>query len=242
MNTTVTYPRPRSSAMSPATARARAAVAIAAGTYLAAWLVGVVVAPASPGAFAPVAEVHAFFARHHTAALLQSVLVHGLAGLALAGWVTAAAHRIAADDDQQVRIGKIAGLAAASLSLAQLGLQLRLAQQASTGNAPGTNWAFDTLNRVDSIKLLVLAVMVATFTLVALRTRTRTRRAGAVLGALGMLLAVLLPVSGAAFLLDSAFLTALLYVSLPLLLAWVAAVTATLYRQPPDAVTSEAVR
>lgn len=237
MNTTVSDPGLRSSAMSPARARARAAVAISGGTYLAAWLVGLVVAPSTPDAFAPVGAVHAFFVRHHTAALLQSVLVHGVAGLALAGWVTAVAHRVGG---QQVRLGRIAGLTAAALSLAQLGLELRLVQQATTGNATGTNWAFDTLNRVDSIKLLVLAVMVAAFTLVALRARAR--RSCAVLGGLGVLLALLLPISGAAFLLDSTFLTALLYGSLPLLLVWVAAVTAMLYRHPVDAVTSAGVR
>ncbi|KAE8765285.1 hypothetical protein [Georgenia thermotolerans] len=191
-----------------------------AGVYLAAWLVGLVIAPASPAAFAPAAEVHAFFAAHGGAALLQSGLVHGVAGLALAGWVLA----VGRPGRQLRRSVTAAGLTAAALSLVQAAAMAVLVAQADAGRVTATDAAFDLINRLDSAKLLALGLLVAVVGLAGRGTLPAWLRH------LGGGLAVLLPVSGAAFLVPSPPLTALLYVSLPALLVWVAAVTVVLRR------------
>ncbi|MPV88835.1 hypothetical protein GB882_09155 [Georgenia ruanii] len=195
-------------------------LATAAGTYLLAWVVGLVVAPASPGAFATAAEVHAFFAAHGGAALVQSALVHGVAGLALAGWVLA----VAARSRRARRSVAAAGLAAALLSLVQAATMAVLVVQAEAGRVSATDDAFDLINRLDTFKLLALGVLVA---LASVQGRGQRP---AWLGWFGAGAAVLLPVSGAAFLVDVPALTSLLFASLPLLLAWVGAMTLVLLR------------
>ena len=77
---------------------------------------------------------------------------------------------------------------------------------------------FDDLNVADTVKLTLLAAFAAAVTLAAARSGIVGRRTGALTAALE----VSLPVGGAAFLIDNPLLTAVLYVSLPLLLIWVA--------------------
>src|SRR3954470_19059679 len=52
--------------------------------YVLAWLLGLLIAPAAPGT-ADAGAVHAFFTAHADAFVGQALLVHGVAGLALAG-------------------------------------------------------------------------------------------------------------------------------------------------------------
>src|SRR3954470_22902387 len=60
------------------------ALPVAGGVYVLAWLGGLLVPPATPGT-ADAGSVHAFFSAHADAFVLQALLVHGLAGLALGG-------------------------------------------------------------------------------------------------------------------------------------------------------------
>ena len=114
------------------------------------------------------------------------------------------------------------------MSLAQAGLAV-----AATGNVETTPPAtsrdlFHAINLADSGKLLLLGCFV---TVVALAAHS----AGALprwLAVLSAVLAPLLPVSGAGYLTDNAGLLALLFVSLPLLLAWAASVVAVVLVRP----------
>jgi hypothetical protein len=219
LDAALAYPAAPASALPPV--RRRVALVAAATVYVLAWLIGLVIAPASPDAFAPASEVQAFFAAHGAAALLQSGLVHGLAGLALAGWVLAVAGR----PGQRLRRTILAaGLAAAVLSLVQAAVMAVLVSRAGSGPAEGADGLFDAINRLDSVKLVALGVLVAAVSVTGRGTLPAWLRY------LGGGLAVLLPASGAAFLVESAALTSLLYVSLPALLVWVATVTVVLRR------------
>jgi hypothetical protein len=56
-----------------------------------AWVVGLLVAPSAPSQTDQDVKVQAFFEHHHTATLIQAVLVHGVAGVALAVFIVALA-------------------------------------------------------------------------------------------------------------------------------------------------------
>jgi hypothetical protein len=75
------------------------------------------------------------------------------------------------------------------------------------------------INLADTVKLVLLAAFVASATSAV----TRSHRLTAWLRAISWSLVVLLPAGGTAFVIDSSLLTALLTVSLPLLLVWVGA-------------------
>src|SRR5690349_13375819 len=85
-------------------------VATAGSWFVCAWLVGLVVAPAAPPADAPAADVAAYFAAHAWSTTLQSVLVHGIAGVALL---------VIARSLATGRAARLAGTAAAVTSLVQ---------------------------------------------------------------------------------------------------------------------------
>ena len=57
---------------------------VTAVVYTAAWVLGLVVAPASTPDHADTAAVGAYYSEHGPAVLLQSLLVHGIAGVCLA--------------------------------------------------------------------------------------------------------------------------------------------------------------
>ncbi|HYF73634.1 MAG TPA: hypothetical protein VD864_12480 [Nocardioides sp.] len=207
--------------------RATARVVGAAGTaYLGAWLVGLAIAPAGPDAFAPAAEVYSQLAAHRHSALAQSVLVHGVAGVALGVWAIAS-HRVARPVPRRVTVASCAGVAAGVLSLVQVALQLWAQHQLDLASVDGVDGAWDAINRVDAAKLVALAVLVAGYSAPVGRA---CERRGAVT-AFGLLTAALLALGGASFLIDLPALAGVLYASLPLLLVWVGVVTTVLARR-----------
>src|SRR5919198_1988355 len=75
-------------------AEGRRGLAGAGFAYVAAWVVGLLVAPSAPDPDASDATINAFYADHQSATLLQAALVHCVAGLALAGFVVSLARRV----------------------------------------------------------------------------------------------------------------------------------------------------
>lgn len=164
---------------------------------------------------------------HSRPAAIQSLFVHGAAGAALACWARSTAAFLGAPR-RAVRLGLAAGLIAAALSLIQMVLQIWLSQQIAGMSADRADAVFDTINGIDSVKLIALALFVGAYS-VAICRGGRARRAftGLAIATSG----VLIP-AASAFRSQSGALVALLYVSLPLLLLWIAAATRQLDRAP----------
>jgi hypothetical protein len=196
--------------------------------YVLAWLAGLLVSPPSPAADAPAQDVGRFFAAHHDTALLQSLLVHGIAGIALLAFAAALARRLQAAG-RPARLLAAAGAAAALVSVVQAGLGIALAAAASDGQIARTDHLFDAINYADSVKLFLLGALVFT-TAVAL---SRTHTASARLVHPSLALGAALPVGGLGFVAGADILIASLYALLPLLLVWVGVVTHVALR--PDA-------
>jgi hypothetical protein len=152
--------------------------------------------------------------------------VHGTAGLALAVFVVSLARCLPADSRAASRRALVvAGIAAAIVSLVQLGLEIGLNRHVAARGAAGTTARlFHAVNVADTIKLILLAVAVAA------ATRLGTRLP-AWLRALGVALAPILVLGGLAFVIDSGALSAVLVLSLLLLLVWVASIAVLVPRR-----------
>jgi len=209
-------------------AGARKAVAAAGAVYVVAWLVGLFVAPSAPSATASDATVHAFFVENRSSTLVQALLVHGIAGVALGVFVLGLARALPVRGTARVRtVFLAAGLTAALVSLVQFGLEIALHAGATAGGDAGTTASFfGAVKIADTVKLVLLGVAIAAAT-----------RLAAVAGAfptwvraLGVALLPILVLGGLAFVIDSGVLGAILTLSLFLLLVWVAAVSVGTWR------------
>jgi hypothetical protein len=197
------------------------APAVAGVAYLVAWVTGLAVWPTNLDVAASGSRVVAAYTGHRGAAMAQSLLVHGVAALALAVVVLAlgqaARHR---DAGPLARAAVVAGIGAAVVSLLQCALGLLLAGWAvPDGDSGRAGSLFAAINRLDGVKMLALAAMAASGAVLVRRTRLLPSW----LGYLGALLAVALVVSGVGYLLLSSALAAAAFVSGPLLVVWVTA-------------------
>jgi hypothetical protein len=198
------------------------APAVAGVAYLVAWLTGLAVWPSNLDVAASGSQVVAAYTGHRDVAMLQSLLVHGVAAVALAIVVLAlgqaARHR---DAGSLAPATVVAGVGAAVVSLVQCALGLLLAGWAvPDGDSGRAGDLFAAINRLDGVKMLALAAMAASGAALVRRTRLLPGW----LGYLGVLLAVALVVSGIGYLLLRSALAPAAFVAGPLLLIWVTAV------------------
>jgi hypothetical protein len=180
--------------------RRPSALAAAAVAYPVAWLAGLMVPVPATDLDAPAAAVSAALSGREAAFALRELLVHGLAGVLLAVVVLACAGG--------GRSLRVAGLTAAGLSLVQFGLALALAS-----GADGS--LMHAVNVLDGAKMLALAAVGA----LAVRNGLLGRRTRA----LAVAMSATITVSGLGYLLTLPALAPAAYLSLPLLLATIAA-------------------
>jgi hypothetical protein len=174
--------------------------AIAALLYVATWIVGLSIWPANPSVTSSRHEIVTAYAGHRALATAQFVLVEGLAAVALACVVLALAPRVRA-----------IGLTACAISLTQCVLGVILA----TSSGPPAH-VFELINRLDGVKMLVLAAGIASATLAPRESGLPAR-----LAYLGVPTVVALVASGIGDLARDGALAGAAAASLPLLLLWV---------------------
>ena len=97
------------------------APAVAAAAYVLSWITGLLLAPTAPGHDAPPAQIAGFYADSGPAVISSALLVHGTAGLALAGLAVGLA-RVTGVRGGLRRAVVGTGLTAAALSLLQFAL------------------------------------------------------------------------------------------------------------------------
>jgi hypothetical protein len=211
-----------SAAQDRASARNRQVLAAACAVYVLAWIVGLAIAPSAPKPSASDAKVQAFFVHHHWVTTAQALLVHGVAGVALAVLVVSLARWLdGGGTDPTRRLFVYAGLAAASLSLIQVGMEIGINRNvAGSGGAETTAALFHAVNIADLVKLVLLGIAIAAATTLGLRMRVFGSR----MRWLGYALPPFLVIGGLAFVIDSGALEGVLDVSLILLLVWAASI------------------
>jgi hypothetical protein len=188
-------------------------------TFILAWVTGLLIAGGGPNPGASASDVAAYFAAHQHAAMAEHFLIDAVAGAALIG-LAVTARRLSTT-------AFAAGLAGAIISLGQAAIGEAMAITAGHGSVSTVHGLFVTLNNADTIKIALLAVMIAVTGLAA------RRRLPAWLTRASLIFAPILAISGLAFPLGSTALYALLYLTLPLLLIWVAAFTIVIARHVP---------
>ena len=193
--------------------------AVAGLAYTASWLAGLTVAPSSTNVRSTGAQVVAGYAGHEGATATQFVLTEGTASLALAVVAIALGRAgLPAGAGRAARLTASAGCAAAAIALIQCALGLYLTVSVVPAGHAGTAAAVtDTLNRLDGVKMLVLAIMAVAGTILARRTGLLPRW----LQWTGVALAAAITTSGIGYALLNPALALAAWVSLPLLLAWV---------------------
>jgi hypothetical protein len=224
-------PAPPTSQTAPDASRRRFTVravltvpAVTGIAYTVSWIAGLSVPAPSPSLNASGEAIVAALAGHGSAVAANYALTEGLPaiGLAIIGLLLArAARRPAAPAaDRPGRIAGIVGVAAvtaALISLTQFILGLVLAGTSAPATAYGL---YDAVNRLDGVKMLVLAVFAAAAVATGLLPRW--------LRYTGIALAVALVASGIPYLLLLQGPSVLAYVSGPLLLAFVTGTGITL--------------
>lgn len=182
---------------------------VAALAYIGCWIIGLTMFPAAPALDEPAGAVVDFYARHATASALQAGLVHGVAAIALLAVVLAL--RARGVTGAAVR----AGVAAVALSLVQFALEVVRAIEAGGQNPTTVDGLFDAVNRLDGVKMIALAVMVAA-------SRRAVRVAGVHVargfGIVAPSTAAALVVSGVGYVVLDPTIAMAAFVSLPLLL------------------------
>jgi hypothetical protein len=134
---------------------------IAAGTaYVTGWIAGLLVAPTGPAATVAPAVVQAYYAANGPAIRLQSLLVHGIPGIALAVLGISVAGNLRAGGHARSTITASA-VTAAVLSLGQVGVAVVSVTTADTAAATTTAALFRALNLADTAKLVALAAFAA---------------------------------------------------------------------------------
>ncbi len=207
--------------------------------YVVVWVIGLLIASGSPGTSASTAELTTHFLAHRSAHLIRSYLIDGIAGVAVLIFAGALANVFRSFDDSQNAILTSvlwgAGVAAASISLVQAGLQEVLVNPDVLAAGDGSiRTILVLINTTDTFKLLALALFSGAASALILRTHALPRW----LGWLGAILSLALFIGGLSFLLESPALLSVLFASLPLLLVWVGAVSvAILQRTEQSAYT-----
>jgi hypothetical protein len=182
---------------------------VAGFTYVGAWVVGLTVFGVGPASDATDSEIARYFADHRAMSTVQSLLIHGVAALALLG-VLAAVKR----SGRSIRLAHTAGLVAVSLSLVQCVLDV-YRSLISTGTTTAT--LAHTIDRIDGLKMFAFAVMIAA----SITVFRNTGLIGKKMVVAGKLAVPALAVSGIAYAAAITSLLASADLSLVLLLVWV---------------------
>jgi hypothetical protein len=240
---TTSVPAQHAVAAPPRPRRPRRYLPAAAGAaYLVAWAAGLAAWPSNLALNATSAQATAAYAAHPAGAVIQYLLVEGLAGLLLAVVLGAALLPLARRRAGARPAAGLAGVAVV-ISLAQCVLGLVLVAAATSADVARAGGLSTLQNRLDGAKMLALAAVAAYLAVSRGVTRAGTRATagratnppGAAarprprwLRATALLAAIALTASAVAYLALASPLAWTVYLAGPLLLAWIAATGAWL--------------
>jgi hypothetical protein len=196
--------------------------------YVMTWIIGLLIESGLPSSSANQTELLAYFTTHQQSHMIQAYLIDGIAGIAILVFSAAlAAHfrNLESDNSSFAQIVLGAGIAAASVSLVQAGFQEALSNpEIITTGSSSIRTILILVNQIDTFKLLVLALLSGAVSILVFRTR----HFPVWYGWLGTALSLTLIVGGFSFISSKSAFTYVLFVSLPLLLFWVGALSVSM--------------
>jgi len=203
-----------------ATRQRRGLTVVAAIGFVVSWVVGLSVFSASTDVQSTGAQIVAGYHGHTGLATAQFLLTEGAASvcLALVAWAVGRAGS---------RVVLATGLAAAGIALVQCALGVYLTGSvAPASDASTAETVLGAINRLDGVKMLLLAAMAVGGYAFGRRTNLLPKW----LGYVAIALAIALVASGIGYALLVSSLALAAWVSLPLLLVWVAGAGLSLRR------------
>lgn len=198
--------------------RGNRTVGLAAAVYVGAWIAGLLANSAQLAADASAQEARAYYADNATAVALQATLVHAVAGIALG--VLSLALLPSLPSGRLRRTAVAAGLTAAVISVGQAVMAFVAVTRASAAPADWSSTARHAIDLADSVKLVLLALLVGSVS----AAYRRAARGPRWLTVVGQVLVVLLLLGAASFVVPVPGLGLPLVLSLMLLLTWVGSV------------------
>jgi hypothetical protein len=192
--------------------------ALAGISYGIAWAGGLAAWPSNLSIDATKWEIVSLYAAHQSEATAQYLVVEGIAGVLLGMVLFYCIWRLRMCERTWTSRAAVAGGVAVAVSLLQCLLGLLLVSTASKGYLGQSGDIYQLINRLDGAKQLALSVCV-----VALGTRLRATASYPLwLSRITVILGPALATSGLAYLLLWGVLAGTTFVSLPLLVVWVA--------------------
>ncbi|GAP21492.1 hypothetical protein [Leptolinea tardivitalis] len=213
--------------------------AIAGWVYVLFWITGLILEPGAPKITSSSMELGMYYSTHSLIHSVQAFLIDGAAGIALLVFISGlVVFLFKSQKDKLVPILVTFGLgiAASGISLVQAGFQQVLSGNLSHSNEIPYRLILTIINDLDTFKLLALAGVVLTSSILINQARNIPQWSGW----LGFVLSLLLFFGGLSYIVDQQLLQVLLYLSLPTLLIWVALISTFLFRWKPD--VSEIIR
>lgn len=195
--------------------------------YVATWIVGLLIESGVPAPSAGGPAVLAYFTAHRKSHMIQAYLIDGIAGIAILLFSAAMADhfRKANSESPLLHVVLGAGIAATSISLVQAGFQQALNNpDILAGDGSSLKIILILVNQIDAFKLLALAALSGATSMLVFSTKAIR----AWLGWLGTVLSLMLVIGGLSFTSTAPLLTSVLFVSLPLLLFWVGAMSVSI--------------
>lgn len=202
---------------------------IAAGTtFVGAWIVGLILANGGPDPSDSASTIAAYYDSHEVKSIIATLLIDGVAGLAILA-IAYCLWRYLGEEQNELRQAVLwAGIGAGLASLVQMVVGVLMSYRAANGSSDEhVKTLFKVLNNGDTVKIILLAIMIAAASILARRSDAFPRW----FAVGGLIFAPLLAVSGLAFPLNSDALYASLAVTLILLLLWVIAETVIIARR-----------
>lgn len=197
--------------------------------YVTVWVIGLLIPTGTLSPSMSNAELQQVLLANQLTRLIQVYLIDGVAGISILLFAVAAASLFQASEEKTLaRVVLSAGVVVGTISLVQAGVQQTLVNSDLLASA---ETPFRTLlvlvNQIDTFKLMALALLSVSTSVLGFRTCLIP----AWINWLGILLTIALILGGLSFTFTNSMLTAILFASLPMLLIWVGAVSATGMRQ-----------
>jgi hypothetical protein len=182
------------------------------------WVAGLVAWPSNLAVDASKSEIVSLYAAHMSQAAAQYLLVEGLAGVLLGIVLFSCLHHVGRRGRAWTSLAEVVGGIVVTVSLLQCLLGLFLVSSSSKGYLALSADIYQLINRLDGVKQLLLGACVVLLGILLRRASNYPRW----LGRTTVFVGVALAPSGLANLLLWSVLASAAFVSLPLLIVWIA--------------------
>ncbi len=216
----------------------RSPSALAGISYGIAWVAGLAAWPSNLAIDASKKEIVSIYAAHTSQAAAQYLLVEGLAGLLLGAVLFYSIRQVGLCDRTWTSRVAVMGGVVVAISLLQCLLGLYLVSAARKGYPSQSGDIYQLINRLDGVKQLGLSVCILMLGILLRKTSAYPRW----LGRTTVILGVALIPSGLAYLLLWDVLASTTFVSLPVLILWVASTGIWLGAESQRRLHAEAYR